>query len=222
MIGPDLHWPRRSVLAACLNRFGGIVKFALVGDQLRVILGGGVLDYPTELVAHSIYRRIERRWRIWPRGAGGRRGEASSVRGKVAFTVAVAPVIAGHATGESRRCGGEVWTCGGHRDGTTAVSPFNHGGEQGEEYRGWPGWLPARRRRRSFYPEALSGYQRAWILTAAARIFAQGGHRRWGRRAGDLIYSRSLYHRRLIQYVWQSIFKATFLQIFHKNFINSL
>jgi hypothetical protein len=104
-MGPDLHWPRRSVLAACLNRFGEIVRFALVGDQLRVILGGGVLDYPTELVAHSIYRRIERRWRIWPRGAGGRRGEASSVRGKVAFTVAVAPVIAGHATGESPRWG---------------------------------------------------------------------------------------------------------------------
>jgi hypothetical protein len=58
----------------------------------------------------------------WPRGAGGRRGEASSVRGKVAFTVAVAPVIVGHATGESRRCGGEVWTRGGHRDDTMAVS----------------------------------------------------------------------------------------------------
>jgi hypothetical protein len=107
---------------ACLNRFGGIVRFALVGDQLRVILGGGVLDYPTKLVAHSIYRRIERRGRIWPRVAGGRRGEASSVQGKVAFTVAVASVIAGHATGESRRCGGEVWTRGGHRDGTTTVS----------------------------------------------------------------------------------------------------
>jgi hypothetical protein len=28
-----------------------------------------------------------------------------------------------------------------------------------------------------------------------------GGHRRWVSRAGDLIYSRSLYHRRLIQCV---------------------
>jgi hypothetical protein len=32
------------------------VKFVLAGDQLRAILGGWVLDYPTELAVASIYR----------------------------------------------------------------------------------------------------------------------------------------------------------------------
>ena len=32
-------------------------------------------------------------------------------------------------------------------EGTSAVSSFIHDGEQGEGYRGWPGWRPAHRRR---------------------------------------------------------------------------
>jgi hypothetical protein len=32
-------------------------------------------------------------------------------------------------------------------DGTTAVRTLSPGGEQGEGYRGWPGWSPAHRRR---------------------------------------------------------------------------
>ena len=84
----------------------------IVGENLKlehpvaglgVILDGGVRDEVAELTAGSIYS-FQERWRSnlgW-RG-GGRRREASSIRGKVAFTVAVAPVIAGHATDESPR-----------------------------------------------------------------------------------------------------------------------
>ena len=55
------------------NQIGGTVKFELAGDQLRAILGGWVLDYPTELAVASIYRAQQR----WPGIAvvtrGGRR-----------------------------------------------------------------------------------------------------------------------------------------------------
>jgi hypothetical protein len=86
------------------DRFGKNSKFADLSEWSRLIWGGWLAYCPTELVAHAIYRCIEGRWWIRPRGAGGRRGEASSVRGKkVAFTVTVTPVIAGHATSESPR-----------------------------------------------------------------------------------------------------------------------
>jgi hypothetical protein len=57
-----LRWPRRGVLAVCLSRFGGTVKFELAGDQLRVILGGWVCDDLAELMEGSIYTKRER----WP------------------------------------------------------------------------------------------------------------------------------------------------------------
>jgi hypothetical protein len=46
----------------CLSRFGGNPKFELPGERLRIILGGWVLDYPTELTVASIYRAQQ--W--WP------------------------------------------------------------------------------------------------------------------------------------------------------------
>jgi hypothetical protein len=46
------------------------MKFELAGDQLRAILGGWVLDYPTELAVASIYRAQQR----WPGIAVVRRG----------------------------------------------------------------------------------------------------------------------------------------------------
>jgi hypothetical protein len=101
MIGPNLRWPRRGVLAACLNRFGGTVKFELTGDQLRVILGGWVLDYPTELTVDAIYR-AQQRWRsIWQKGARGRREKGHWYLGQMAFTVAAPPAITGHAHRDS-------------------------------------------------------------------------------------------------------------------------
>jgi hypothetical protein len=55
------------------NQIGGTVKFELAGDQLREILGVGVLDYHTELAVASIYRAQQQ----WPGIAvvtrGGRR-----------------------------------------------------------------------------------------------------------------------------------------------------
>jgi hypothetical protein len=101
MIGPNLRWPRRGVLAACLNRFEGTVKFELTGDQLRVILGGWVLDYPTELTVDAIYR-AQQRWRsIWQKGARGRREKGHWYLGQMAFTVAAPPAITGHAHRDS-------------------------------------------------------------------------------------------------------------------------
>jgi hypothetical protein len=40
--------------------------------------------------------------------------------------------------------------------------------------------------------------------------------------AGGLIHFGTLYHGTLLQFIWQSIFRATFLQILHENFINPL
>jgi hypothetical protein len=51
-------------LAVCLSRFGGNSKFELPGKRLRMILGGWVLDYPTELMVASIYRDRSRAQRI--------------------------------------------------------------------------------------------------------------------------------------------------------------
>jgi hypothetical protein len=45
----------------------------LCSERLLVILGGWMLNYPTELVVASIYRREERWHSIWPSSAGGRR-----------------------------------------------------------------------------------------------------------------------------------------------------
>jgi hypothetical protein len=57
--------------------------------------------------------------------------------------VAVTPVV----DGEFRGSHGDAMARLGHAvangDGTTTVSSFIHGGEQGEEYCDWPGWLPA-------------------------------------------------------------------------------
>ena len=39
----------------------GNSKFELPGERLRMILGGWVLDYPTELTVASIYSNLERR-----------------------------------------------------------------------------------------------------------------------------------------------------------------
>jgi hypothetical protein len=43
------------------TRFGGNPKLELPRERLRVILGGWVLDYPTELTMASIYSNIEHR-----------------------------------------------------------------------------------------------------------------------------------------------------------------
>jgi hypothetical protein len=37
------------------TRFGGNPELELLSERLRVILGGWVLDYPTELTVASIY-----------------------------------------------------------------------------------------------------------------------------------------------------------------------
>jgi hypothetical protein len=54
--------------------FGGNSKLGRTGDQLRMILGGWVLDYPMELAVRSIYTHRERWSRIWTRhtAAGGK------------------------------------------------------------------------------------------------------------------------------------------------------
>jgi hypothetical protein len=49
------------------------VKFELAGDQLKAILGVGVLDYPMELAVASIYRAQQRSPRIAVVTRGGRR-----------------------------------------------------------------------------------------------------------------------------------------------------
>jgi hypothetical protein len=63
-----------------LSRFGGSSKFTLPGEQLRLILGGWMLDYLTELMVASIYTERER----WPGIAemtrGGRRRGNSLAR----------------------------------------------------------------------------------------------------------------------------------------------
>jgi hypothetical protein len=67
------------------NRFGGNGKLASSGDQLRARLGGLVLDYPTELMACSIYRVREWCCLIWTNCAGGREGNESRRRSTVAI-----------------------------------------------------------------------------------------------------------------------------------------
>jgi hypothetical protein len=59
------------------SRFGGNGRLASSGDQLRARLGGLVLDYPTELMACSIYRVRERCCLIWMNCTGGREGNES-------------------------------------------------------------------------------------------------------------------------------------------------
>jgi hypothetical protein len=49
------------------------VKFELAGDQLRTILGGWVLDYPTELAVASICRAQQQWLGIAVLTRGGRR-----------------------------------------------------------------------------------------------------------------------------------------------------
>jgi hypothetical protein len=66
------------------SRFGGNEKLASSGDQLRARLGGLVLDYPTELMACSIYIVHERCCLIWANCAGGREGNESRRRSTVA------------------------------------------------------------------------------------------------------------------------------------------
>jgi hypothetical protein len=55
------------------NQIGGTVKFELAGDQLRTILGGWVLDYPTELAVASICRAQQQWLGIAVLTRGGRR-----------------------------------------------------------------------------------------------------------------------------------------------------
>jgi hypothetical protein len=117
---------------------------------------------------------------------------------------------------ESRWHGRWTETCGGHGDGTTAVSPFIHGRWARGEYRGWPGWSPAHPRRRFFYPAALSNTQ-ALILTPATWITAEttvGGEGlpRW--RSDPL---QLLYHGDFSQMNWQSKFRSHFLLISNGN-----
>jgi hypothetical protein len=61
--------------------------------------------------------------------------------------VAVTPVV----DGEFRGSHGDAMARLGHAvangEGTAAVSTLPAGGEPREEYRGWPGWRPAHRRR---------------------------------------------------------------------------
>jgi hypothetical protein len=67
------------------SRFGGNGKLASSGDQLRARLGGFVLDYPTELMACSIYRVREWCCLIWTNCGGGREGNESRRRSTVAI-----------------------------------------------------------------------------------------------------------------------------------------
>jgi hypothetical protein len=56
------------------------------------------------------------------------------------------------------------------------------------------GWTRGRVPRMRYLTPALSVPYRARIRTAAARIFAQRGRRRWAHNAGSLIHIRALYH----------------------------
>jgi hypothetical protein len=62
------------------NQIGGTVKFELPSNQLRAILGVGVLDYPTELAVASIYRAQQRWQGIAVVTRGGRRKGVSHRR----------------------------------------------------------------------------------------------------------------------------------------------
>jgi hypothetical protein len=71
----------------------------LTGDRLRTILGGWVLDYPTELAAGSIYTHRERWSRIWT-GHTAAGGEEECECGEYVFSVvAVTPVVDGKLEG---------------------------------------------------------------------------------------------------------------------------
>jgi hypothetical protein len=100
-----------------LSIFGGSSKFELASDQLRAILGGWVLDYPTELAVASIYRAQQR----WP----GITVVTHDGRRKGVFTGAVNSCPTPwqslrRSTGSesrSRRCGGSAWTHGARPEG---------------------------------------------------------------------------------------------------------
>jgi hypothetical protein len=71
-------------------------------------------------------------------------------------------------------------------------------------------------------PSGLIWSPMTWIATAAARIFAQRGHRRWRSDAGSLIFIRLLYHRSGIQLAWQSIFRHDLLTNPNGNILHAL
>jgi hypothetical protein len=84
------------------------------------------------------------------------------------------------------------------------------------------GWARGMVPRTRYLTPAVSVPYRAQIGTAATRI-AAASHQRWDFfGAGGLIHFGTLYHGTLLQFIWQSIFRATFLQILHENFINPL
>jgi hypothetical protein len=115
--------------------FGGSSKLGRTGDRLRTILGGWVLDYPTELTARSIYTHHERWSRIWTRhtAAGGKeaslvqwirglyRGGHSGDRREAKMNHGDAVARFGHAAqGRTTAVAGEVIRSGRGKYGTVA------------------------------------------------------------------------------------------------------
>jgi hypothetical protein len=100
MSRPESSWPQRGLCYVVLECFGKNPKLELSGIRLEAILGGLVRDYPTDLMAHSIYRRQER----WPvnlgETRGGRRNRRSLAHGISGCNRGNSPTITGHA-----RCG---------------------------------------------------------------------------------------------------------------------
>jgi hypothetical protein len=125
------------------SRFGGNGRLASSGDQLRARLGGLVLDYPTELMACSIYRVRERCCLIWMNCTGGREGNESRRWSTVAIakwlnygghwivttahTDAInflrrgALSVNGEHAGDSRPAMSPVWITEGHRGHSVPV-----------------------------------------------------------------------------------------------------
>jgi hypothetical protein len=125
-------------------------------------------------------RERNRHWRAWVRVHS--RGELTGDDGTV---------VRGHGDAvDGQR------HAANNDDGTTAVSPFIHGGEQGGEYHGWPGWSPAHRQRRFFYPAALStpSEHQSWRRRHESRRQVTGGDDSC---TGDLISLVALYHGEL-------------------------
>jgi hypothetical protein len=189
----DLRWDGHGEASFTVaeSRFGGNGKLASSGDQLRARLGGLVLDYPTELMACSIYKVCERCCLIWTNCAGGREGNKSRRWSTVAtaerlnydghwmVTSAHTDVINLLRRGVHPVNGEHVGDC---RSATSSVCTDEPLSTQ---------YIPALSAARSFTPWSLSAFNSAWI-TVIARIHARGRQRR-GIWAGDPI--RLLYHR---------------------------
>jgi hypothetical protein len=73
--GPVTRWPRWESFTAAENRFGEVSNLEDLVNNWRQVLVLWMGNYPTELMAHSIYRVRERWCPIRKDCTGGRRGK---------------------------------------------------------------------------------------------------------------------------------------------------